>query len=65
MDRSPRSPHRKAATLALRTQQIIAYESGVADVIDPMAGSYYVENLTDEMEKEPLNTLNALKLLVV
>jgi methylmalonyl-CoA mutase N-terminal domain/subunit len=43
-------PSAEAATLALRTQQIIAYESGVASTADPLAGSYYVENLTTEME---------------
>ena len=40
------------AKLALRTQQVIAYESGVTDVVDPLAGSYYIENLTDKIEKE-------------
>ena len=45
-------PTEESATLALRTQQMIAYESGVADTIDPMAGSYYVEALTDKFEKE-------------
>lgn len=45
-------PTEESATLALRTQQLIAYESGVADTIDPMAGSYYVEALTDKFEKE-------------
>jgi methylmalonyl-CoA mutase N-terminal domain/subunit len=45
-------PTEKAARIALRTQQIIAYESGVANTIDPLAGSYYVEALTDEMEKQ-------------
>jgi methylmalonyl-CoA mutase N-terminal domain/subunit len=44
-------PSQGAVEVALRTQQIIAYESGVADTIDPLAGSYYVESLTDEMEK--------------
>ncbi len=44
-------PSEKAATVALRTQQIIAEETGVTDVIDPLAGSYYVEWLTDEMEE--------------
>jgi methylmalonyl-CoA mutase N-terminal domain/subunit len=44
-------PTEEAARIALRTQQIIAYESGVADTIDPLAGSYYVESLTDEIEK--------------
>jgi len=43
-------PTEQAATIALRTQQIIAEETGVADVIDPLGGSYYVESLTDEME---------------
>jgi methylmalonyl-CoA mutase N-terminal domain/subunit len=42
-------PTAEAAKTALRTQQIIAYESGVADVVDPMAGSYYVETLTAEL----------------
>jgi isobutyryl-CoA mutase large subunit len=44
-------PTEEAATLALRTQQIIAHETGVADVIDPLGGSYFVESLTDRMEK--------------
>jgi methylmalonyl-CoA mutase N-terminal domain/subunit len=43
-------PSREAATLALRTQQIVAYESGVASTVDPLAGSYYVEWLTDQLE---------------
>jgi methylmalonyl-CoA mutase N-terminal domain/subunit len=44
-------PTERAARIALRTQQIIAYESGAADSIDPLAGSYLVEYLTDEIEK--------------
>jgi methylmalonyl-CoA mutase N-terminal domain/subunit len=44
-------PTREAATLALRTQQIVAYESGVANTADPLAGSYFVEWLTDELER--------------
>ncbi len=44
-------PSEEAVRVALRTQQIIAYESGVANVVDPLAGSYYVEWLTDKMEK--------------
>ena len=44
-------PTEQSAQIALRTQQIIAYESGVADTVDPLAGSYYVEWLTNEMEK--------------
>ncbi len=42
-------PTAESARVALRTQQIIAYETGVADVVDPLAGSYYVESLTDEL----------------
>lgn len=44
-------PTEKAAHIALRTQQIIAHETGVANVVDPLAGSYYVEWLTDELER--------------
>jgi methylmalonyl-CoA mutase N-terminal domain/subunit len=44
-------PTERAAKLALRTQQIIAHESGAADTVDPFAGSYFVENLTDEIER--------------
>ena len=43
-------PSEQAVQVALRTQQILAYESGVADVVDPLGGSYFVERLTDEME---------------
>ena len=44
-------PTEQAARVALRTQQIVAYESGVANTIDPLAGSYFIESLTDEIEK--------------
>ena len=44
-------PTEEAATTALRTQQIIAFESGIADTADPLAGSYFVEKLTDEIER--------------
>jgi methylmalonyl-CoA mutase N-terminal domain/subunit len=44
-------PSEKAARLALRTQQVLAYESGLADTVDPFAGSYAVEALTDEVER--------------
>ncbi|MEO8193997.1 MAG: methylmalonyl-CoA mutase family protein [Gemmatimonadales bacterium] len=47
-------PTAEAATLALRTQQIMAYESGVASTADPLAGSYYVEHLTNELEKRAM-----------
>jgi len=45
-------PSEEAARIALRTQQIVANESGVADTVDPLAGSYYVESLTDSIETE-------------
>jgi methylmalonyl-CoA mutase N-terminal domain/subunit len=45
-------PTEEAARIALRTQQIVAFESGVADTADPLAGSYYVEWLTDEIERK-------------
>ena len=44
-------PTEESARLALRTQQIIAYESGIPNIVDPLAGSYYVESLTDKLEK--------------
>lgn len=51
MDEALGLPTEKAATIALRTQQILAEETGVADVIDPLAGSFYVEHMTDEIER--------------
>ena len=50
LDEALALPTAEAATLALRTQQIIAHESGVANVVDPLGGSYFVEKLTKEME---------------
>jgi methylmalonyl-CoA mutase N-terminal domain/subunit len=44
-------PTAASATLALRTQQIVAHESGITNTVDPLAGSYYVESLTDELER--------------
>jgi len=55
MDEALWLPTEKAVRVALRTQQIIAYESGVADSIDPLAGSYLIEYLTDEIEKGALD----------
>src|SRR5438309_2053064 len=45
-------PTEKAAKLALRTQQVIAHESGIVDTVDPLAGSYFVESLTDQVEAD-------------
>ncbi|KGX86849.1 acyl-CoA mutase large subunit family protein [Pontibacillus litoralis] len=53
-------PTEESARIALRTQQIIAHESGVADTVDPLAGSYYVEKLTDNMEKEVTDYLQQI-----
>jgi methylmalonyl-CoA mutase N-terminal domain/subunit len=52
MDEALALPTEKAAKIALRTQQIIAHESGVANTIDPLGGSYYVEALTSELERQ-------------
>jgi len=56
-------PTAEAATLALRTQQIIAHESGVAQTADPLAGSYYVESLTDKVERGALALLARVEAL--
>ncbi len=55
MDEALWLPTEKSVRVALRTQQIIAYESGVADSVDPLAGSYLIEQLTDEIEKGALD----------
>jgi methylmalonyl-CoA mutase, N-terminal domain len=52
LDETLALPTEQAVQVALRTQQILAHETGVADVIDPLGGSYYVEALTDQMERE-------------
>ena len=54
-------PTEESVELALRTQQVIAHESGVADVIDPLAGSYYIEALTDRVEEEALAYLERIE----
>jgi methylmalonyl-CoA mutase N-terminal domain/subunit len=53
-------PTEESARLALRTQQVIAYESGVADTIDPLAGSYVVESLTDDLERNAAEYIAAI-----
>jgi methylmalonyl-CoA mutase, N-terminal domain len=52
MDETLALPTENSVRIALRTQQILAYETGVANTIDPLAGSYYVETLTDQLERE-------------
>ena len=56
-------PTAAAATLALRTQQIVGYESGVAQTVDPLAGSYYVEALTDEVERRAVELMTHVESL--
>jgi len=51
-DEAYQVPNEKAARIALRTQQILAHESGVANTVDPLGGSYYLEALTDELEED-------------
>ena len=63
LDETYALPSEDSVTIALRTQQIIAHESGVDRVVDPLAGSYYVEHLTDELElraKEYLKRIDEL-----
>ena len=55
MDETLALPSEKAAEIALRTQQILAYETGVANVADPLGGSWYVEELTQKMEEDVLD----------
>ena len=54
-------PTRHSATLALRTQQILAHESGMTDTVDPLAGSFYVESLTDALEEEAARLLEEIE----
>jgi methylmalonyl-CoA mutase, N-terminal domain len=60
LDETYALPTEEAVTIALRTQQLIAFESGVERVTDPLAGSYYVEYLTDEMEKRALEHIRRI-----
>jgi methylmalonyl-CoA mutase N-terminal domain/subunit len=55
MDETLALPTEKAVRIALRTQQVLAHESGIANTIDPLAGSFFVEALTDELEREALS----------
>jgi methylmalonyl-CoA mutase N-terminal domain/subunit len=60
LDEALALPTAEAATLALRTQQIIAHETGVADVVDALGGSYFVETLTRDLEEEALAYFDAI-----
>jgi methylmalonyl-CoA mutase N-terminal domain/subunit len=63
MDEALALPSEKAVGIALRTQQLIAYESGVADVVDPLGGSYLIEHLTDTLEKQAQDYINKIDAL--
>ncbi|MDT7875270.1 MAG: methylmalonyl-CoA mutase family protein [Sulfolobaceae archaeon] len=54
-------PSEKAAKIAIRVQQVVAYESGAADTIDPLAGSYYIEWLTDEIEERAWKIIDQIE----
>jgi methylmalonyl-CoA mutase N-terminal domain/subunit len=56
-------PTEQAARIALRTQQVIAYESGAAQTVDPLAGSYYIEALTNEIEKRAAEYLGKIEVM--
>ncbi|HEX8337841.1 MAG TPA: methylmalonyl-CoA mutase family protein [Pyrinomonadaceae bacterium] len=60
MDEALSLPTEQAARLALRTQQVVAHESGVADTVDPLAGSYAVEHLTNEIERLALDYIQKI-----
>ncbi|WP_291492761.1 methylmalonyl-CoA mutase family protein [Desulfurella sp.] len=60
MDEALALPTEKSVRIALRTQQIIAYESGVANVVDPLGGSYYIESLTDTIEEKAWEYINKI-----
>ncbi|MCX7947816.1 MAG: methylmalonyl-CoA mutase family protein [candidate division WOR-3 bacterium] len=59
-DEALQLPSEEAVTIALRTQQIIAYESGVINTVDPLAGSYFVEALTNEVERQAYEYFNKI-----
>ena len=63
MDETYALPTEKAVKIALRTQQLIAYETGVANTIDPLAGSYYVETLTNKLESQAYNYFEKIESL--
>ena len=63
LDEPFRVPSEFAAKIALRTQQIIAYETGAVDTVDPLAGSYFVEWLTDEMENQAWKYIERIEMM--
>ncbi len=61
MDEALGLPTEKSATIALRTQQILAHETGVADTVDPLAGSFFIESLTNELEEKAWNLIERIE----
>ena len=60
MDEALALPTEKAVQIALRTQQILAYENGVGDVVDPLGGSYYIEDMTNRLEAEAMEYIETI-----
>ena len=54
-------PTEEAQRIALRTQQVLAHETGITDTVDPLAGSYYVESLTDQLEEDALSYMRSIE----
>jgi len=61
MDETLALPSEKAAEIALRSQQVIAYESGVTNSVDPLGGSWYVEDLTNQLENDTYDYFNKIE----
>ena len=61
MDEALSLPTEKAVQIALRTQQVIAFESGAGDIIDPLGGSWYIESMTDRLEAEARDYLKTIE----
>ena len=61
MDEAYSLPSEQAVRTALRIQQVIAYESGVTNTVDPLGGSFFVEKLTDELEEEAVEILRTIE----
>src|SRR5688572_11921776 len=61
MDETLALPSEHAVTLALRTQQVLAHETGVTNTVDPLGGSYFVENFTRQMKDEALGVFRAIE----
>ena len=57
-------PSERSARIALRTQQVLAHESGVADTVDPFAGSYFIESLTDEIETRSWELMKKVEAII-